>query len=73
MKNWFKSIDPDNFAKTQTWYVKQIDDYINRVTPRKKKTLYGHNRKEILKKIEKGYQINELELKQAGKSNSGLH
>lgn len=72
MKNWFKSVDPDSFAKTQTWYVKQIDDYINRLTPRKKKTLYGHNRKEILKKIEKGFQVNELELKHVAKTNAGI-
>ena len=63
MKNWFKTIDPDNFAKTQGWYVKQIDDYLNKTAPSKpSKTYFGQGRKEILKKIQKGYAVGENEL-----------
>ena len=65
MKNWFKNKDPNNFAKTQKWYVKQIDDYLQKATVGKtpKQDYYGHGKKEIMKKIEKGYQVNETELR----------
>jgi hypothetical protein len=72
MENWFKSTDPYNFAKTQSGYVKQIDDYMNRKTPRVKKKYNKQTRKDILKKIEKGYTVSEVELKEVSKASQGL-
>ena len=65
MKNWFLNDNPNDFAKTQANYVKQIDAYLRSQTSHKRKSYYGKGREEIMKKIEKGYAIDENSLKKA--------
>jgi hypothetical protein len=69
MKNWFRKVDPLNFAKTQDWYIKQIDQFMKSIYPSHKisKTYYGHNKSQIMRKIEKGYNVGEIELNKVAK------
>ncbi|CAI2385762.1 unnamed protein product [Moneuplotes crassus] len=75
MKNWFRQTDPSQFAKTQTWYVKQIDRYLkadNPVRTQEQKERLAQEKKEIMAKIEKGYQVSENELKKVSKNSKSL-
>jgi len=74
MKNWFKKSDPNSFAKTQGWYVDQIDKYLKNATPsRTRKKQQTGNNMNLMNKIEKGYDVSENMLKKMGKGKeSGL-
>jgi hypothetical protein len=70
MKNWFKNVDLFNFAKTQKQYVDQIDQYMKGGIKghKRNKTYFGGEREQILKKIEKGYQVAEIDLQKVTKN-----
>lgn len=63
MKNWFKNENPNEFARTQANYVKQIDAYLKSQTSPRRRAYYGKGKSEIMKKIEKGYALDENALK----------
>lgn len=74
MKNWFKRSDPNSFAQTQKWYIKQIDKYLINATPSriKKKGNLKSEKKEIMKKIEDGREVTEMELRKISNDKNSL-
>lgn len=60
--SWFRPVEMENFSRAQKFYVKQVDRYLaHRGEERKMKR--REPRQNILKKIEKGYEINDTQLR----------